>query len=66
MSEGGAIYYDDPSEFLKKILDGRTLQTNAAGHTVLDDFEHFCSYTGCDPGNAWAKLCIRECSVTNP
>jgi len=51
---------------LKKVIDGRTLQTNAAGHTVLDDFEHFCSYTGCDPGNAWAKLCIRECSVTNP
>jgi hypothetical protein len=48
--------YGDPVELLKKVIDGRTLQTNEAGHTVLGDFEHFCAYSGCDAGNAWAKL----------
>ena len=48
--------YGDPVELLKEVIDGRTLQTNEAGHTVLGDFEHFCAYSGCDAGNAWAKL----------
>ena len=48
--------YGNPTELLATIVDGRTLTTNVAGHTVLDDFEHFCAYSGCDPGNAWAKL----------
>jgi hypothetical protein len=51
--------YGDPVELLKKVIDGRTLQTNEVSHTVLDDFEHFCAYCGCDPNNAWAKLAAR-------
>lgn len=48
--------YKDPSAMLSTILEGRVLKRSAAGHTVLEDFEHFCAYSGCDPTNAWAKL----------
>jgi hypothetical protein len=64
---GGCIMcYGDPVEMLKKIIDGRTLLTNEAGHTVLDDFEHFCAYSGCDPNNAWAKLAYVSARLPNP
>lgn len=48
--------YGKPQELLEMILKGRTLATDAAGHTVLEDFDHFCAYSGCEPTNAWAKL----------
>jgi hypothetical protein len=44
------------------VLDGRALEPNENGHTVLDLFEHFCAYSGCDEKTigkeafAWAKL----------
>ncbi|MDR6381854.1 hypothetical protein [Paraburkholderia caribensis] len=31
---------------------------NELGHTPSDDFEHFCSVTGCPRDNAWAKLAM--------
>jgi hypothetical protein len=58
--------YGDPVELLKKVIDGRTLQTNDAGHTVFDDFEHFCAYSGCDPDNAWAKLAYVSARLPKP
>ena len=48
--------YGDPEAILAAMLDGATLATNAIGHTALDDFQHFCAVTGCDPENGWAKL----------
>ena len=47
--------YADPDAILSVVLPS-PLKTNEAGHTVLDDFEHFCAYTGCAKDNAWAKL----------
>jgi hypothetical protein len=29
---------------------------NEIGHTPIDDFEHFCSVTGCPKDDAWARL----------
>jgi hypothetical protein len=48
--------YGKPDEMLADILSARPLVPNEHGHTALDDFEHFCAYSGCDPDNAWAKL----------
>ncbi|WP_250486992.1 hypothetical protein [Caballeronia sp. GaOx3] len=55
--------YGDPAELLAQIIDGRALTTNVVGHTVLDDFEHFCFYSGCDPGNAWGEARFRQCTA---
>lgn len=41
---------------LRTVVDRRALQTDEAVHTVLDDFEHFCAYSGSDLRNAWAKF----------
>lgn len=38
------------------ILADLPIVPNEIGHTPLDDWQHFCSYTGCLPDNAWAKL----------
>ena len=48
--------YGKPDEILADILQARPLVPDERGHTSLDDFEHFCAYSGCDPNNAWAKL----------
>ena len=40
--------YGDPAKMLGVVLDGRALEPNENGHTVLDLFEHFCAYSGCD------------------
>lgn len=45
-----------PDEILADILQARPLVPDERGYTSVDDFEHFCAYSGCDPGNAWAKL----------
>ena len=45
--------YGNPEAILAEIMP---LEPNEAGHTVLDDFAHFCSVTGCDKDNTWAKL----------
>jgi hypothetical protein len=52
--------YGNPEAILEVVLEV-PLKPNAAGHTALDDFEHFCAYTGCSPeigaeAFAWAKL----------
>jgi hypothetical protein len=50
----------DPEALLKSLLS-EPLPRNARGHTALDDFEHFCSYSGLDEQRAgkdafaWAK-----------
>lgn len=33
--------YGDPAKMLGVVLDGRALEPNENGHTVLDLFEHF-------------------------
>jgi hypothetical protein len=54
--------YGDPVKTLAIVLDGRTLPPNENGHTVLDLFQHFCDYSGCQEDKvgreayAWAKL----------
>jgi hypothetical protein len=54
--------YGNPEEILAKMLEVQPLTPNSRGHTAMDDFEHFCSYSGCDEKTigelafAWAKL----------
>ncbi|OYD65978.1 UNVERIFIED_ORG: hypothetical protein BDU10_8630 [Burkholderia sp. CF145] len=54
--------YGNPEKILSDMLSARPLVPNAIGHTPMDDFEHFCSYTGCSAENigadafTWAKL----------
>jgi hypothetical protein len=54
--------YGKPDEILAKILEAQPLQPNECGHKPLDDFEHFCAYSGCiedvvgKDAFAWAKL----------
>lgn len=51
-----------PDEILARMLTDRQLATNEFGHTAMDDFRHFCAYTGCSPERvgaetyAWAML----------
>lgn len=47
--------YGNPEAILAEVLK-HPLAQNDLGHTVLDDWQHFCTYTGCSPDNAWAKL----------
>jgi hypothetical protein len=39
--------YGNPNELLQLVIGKRALPKNDLGHTPLDDFEHFCAYTGC-------------------
>lgn len=39
--------YGEPDRLLKLVIGKRALPKNDLGHTPLDDFEHFCAYTGC-------------------
>ncbi|MGF6507798.1 hypothetical protein [Paraburkholderia sp. 32] len=39
--------YGEPDELLELVIGKRDLPKNDLGHTPLDDFEHFCAYTGC-------------------
>ena len=47
--------FGNPDAILEVVLPDPT-KVNEAGHTALEDFEHYCSVTGCDKDNAWAKL----------
>ncbi|MFM0022216.1 hypothetical protein [Paraburkholderia azotifigens] len=53
--------YGNPDAILGDMLK-HPLEPNDLGHTVLDDFQHFCAYTGCSVERigpeafAWAKL----------
>lgn len=40
------------------ILAEMPIVANDLGHTPLDDFDYFCSATGCPRDNAWAKLAM--------
>jgi len=40
--------YGNPDELLQLVIGKRALPKNDLGHTPLDDFEHFCAYTGCN------------------
>lgn len=42
-----AMCYGQPDELLKLTIGKRELPKNDLGHSPLDDFEHFCAYTGC-------------------
>jgi hypothetical protein len=55
--------YGKPEELLAQLLQARPLKPNQYGHTALEDFEHFCAYSGCDPNNAWAKLAFVTASL---
>jgi hypothetical protein len=55
-SSENAMCYGNPAGLLANTLESRSLTTNAVDHNVIEDFEHFCVYSGCDPTNAWAKL----------
>jgi hypothetical protein len=48
--------YAPPRARLADIFEARPLVPDERGHTSLDNFEHFCAYSGCDSRNAWAKL----------
>lgn len=54
--------YGNPKQMLAEILKVRRLEPDKYGHTALENFEHFCAYSGCDPAKigvdafAWAKL----------
>lgn len=54
--------YQKPVELLDKMLEVTPLAPNSRGNTPMDDFEHFCAYTGCSEqllgkdGFAWVKL----------
>ncbi|WP_087633882.1 hypothetical protein [Caballeronia telluris] len=62
--------YGEPVELLKEVIDGRTLQIDEDSHTVLDDFDHFCAYSGCNPNEvsaqayAWAKLAFVSARIS--
>ncbi|BAO90659.1 uncharacterized protein BRPE67_CCDS10570 [Caballeronia cordobensis] len=47
--------YGNPNQLLMDLLQARPPARDARGYTALDDFNHFCAYSGCDPKNAWAK-----------
>jgi hypothetical protein len=53
--------YGKPVELLQKLLAAHPPVPNDRGHTVLDDFDHLCAYSGlneADAGSdafAWAK-----------
>ncbi|SAK56785.1 hypothetical protein AWB77_01759 [Caballeronia fortuita] len=40
--------YGNPQQTLTEILKVRRLEPDRYGHTALDNFEHFCAYSGCD------------------
>jgi hypothetical protein len=52
--------YRDPLKLLE-LLTQEPLPKNRLGHTALDDFEHFCAYSGLSEelagreGFAWTK-----------
>jgi hypothetical protein len=49
--------YRNPEAILEVVLTDPG-KRNMHGHTVEDDFKHFCAVTGCDESNAWAKLAL--------
>ena len=62
--------YGEPVELLKEVIAGPTLQIDENGHTVLDDFDHFCAYSGCNSNEvsaqdyAWAKLAFVSARIS--
>ncbi|WP_152038220.1 hypothetical protein [Paraburkholderia hospita] len=56
-----AFAYRDPDAILATIMP-TPVPRNAHGHTPLEDFEHFCMYTGLSANQAgsaavaWARL----------
>ncbi|BCF95383.1 hypothetical protein PPGU16_84500 (plasmid) [Paraburkholderia largidicola] len=59
---GGIMCYGSPHEQLAMLLEAHGETKNDLGHTALDDFEHFCAYSGLsresagEMGFAWSKL----------
>ncbi|WP_144106628.1 hypothetical protein [Paraburkholderia sp. BCC1886] len=39
--------YGKPDELTAQLLEACGLKKNDLGHTALDDFDHFCAYSGC-------------------
>jgi hypothetical protein len=53
---GDAMFeYRNPEAILEVVLPDRT-RKNDRGHTLNDDFLHFCDVTGCEKDDAWATL----------
>jgi hypothetical protein len=44
---GDVRCYGEPDRLLELVIGKRELPKNDLGHTPLEDFEHFCAYTGC-------------------
>jgi hypothetical protein len=42
--------YGEPDRLLDLVIGKRELPKNELGHTPLDDFAHFCAYSGCSEG----------------
>jgi hypothetical protein len=42
--------YQRPVELLENLLEAVPLEPNDRGFTAMDDFGHFCAYTGCSEG----------------
>ncbi|MFM0572043.1 hypothetical protein PQQ88_27390 [Paraburkholderia caledonica] len=40
--------YGEPDRLLELVIGKRQLPKNDLGHTPLEDFQHFCAYTGCN------------------
>jgi hypothetical protein len=57
-----SMCYGNPDEILTEILKARPLARDARGYTAMDDFDHFCAYSGCNESAvgketfAWARL----------
>jgi hypothetical protein len=47
--------YRNPEAILEVVLPDPE-RKNDRGHTLADDFIHFCDVTGCEKNNGWAKL----------
>ncbi|MDH6146295.1 MULTISPECIES: hypothetical protein [Paraburkholderia] len=62
--------YQKPVQLLENLLEAVPLEPHERGHTAMDDFEHFCAYTGCSEeligpqAFAWVKLAYIDAKTT--
>ncbi|SAL80876.1 hypothetical protein AWB67_05708 [Caballeronia terrestris] len=63
------ICYGEPDAILLNLVQTGKVPSNERGHTALDDFNHFCAYSGCNPAQlsteayAWARLAFVSARV---
>lgn len=49
--------YCNPDAILEVVLPDPA-KLNEHGHTLDEDFAHFCAVTGCPKSDSWAKLAL--------